>query len=270
MPTFSGRGFDLYYECHGDGAGLPLLLITGVGGTGQGWLVLQVPELSKERRNIVYDHRGTGGSGDPGGAFTARDLAEDALALLDHLDIERAHVLGPFLGGIVAQEMALAQPQRVRSLVLVGSFARLDAKRRMLLETWKLQAEAGVAPEIAVRDRLLWSLHDDTMEQRELIDAMTRFFLRDTPRVSEKVFGRQVDACLVHDALGRLAHVACATLVVAGEEDILTPPRMTRELANAIPGARMVLMPGLGHLAMAESAPRFNRLVSRFLAEHDG
>lgn len=269
MPTFDARGFELYYEVHGAGGGLPLVLLTGIGGTGAGWLVLQVPELSAARRNVILDNRGIGRSRDPGGAFTTADLAEDVRALLDHLEVERAHVLGAFLGGSVAQELALAHPERVQSLVLAGSFAHLDAKRRMLLEVWKREAENGVPIDVRVKTRLIWTLHDDTLEEDELIEAMTGFFLRDFQPGEDAVFVRQVDACLAHDSRERLHGLRAPTLVVAGEEDRLTPPRTSRELANLIPDARLVLMPGVGHLALAEAAPRFNRLVARFLAEHD-
>jgi 3-oxoadipate enol-lactonase len=269
MPTFDARGFRLYYELHGDGGGVPLVLFGGLGGSSKGWLVLQVPELSRDRPVLVFDPRGTGSSEDPGGAFDARDLAGDAAALLEHLGIERAHVLGQFLGGLAAQELALGWPERVRSLVLAGSFTRLDAKRRMLLEVWRAEAEHGLPAEVRVRSRLVWTLHDDTLEQRELIETMTRFFLGDAAPVDDKVFARQIEACLAFDARDRLASLRTPTLVIAGEEDLLTPPRLSRELANSIPGARLVLMPGVGHLAPAEAAPRFNRLVSRFIAEHD-
>ena len=270
MPTFDAGGFDLYYEVHGENPDrVPLVLIMGMGGTCQGWLVLQVPDLSLARRNVIFDNRGTGRSTDPGGEFSARDLANDTRALLDCLGIERAHVLGIFLGGLVAQELALAWPERVQSLVLVGSFAALDAKRRTLLEVWKAEAECGLPPEVRVQGRLIWTLHEDTMEQQDLVEAMTRFFLQDSTPLADKVFTRQIDACIEHDTRARLHGLRVPTLVVSGEQDLLTPPRLTRELANAIPGARLVLMPAVGHLAPAEAAPRFNRLVGRFLDEHE-
>jgi pimeloyl-ACP methyl ester carboxylesterase len=269
MPSFEARGFDLWYEQHGGGSGLPLLFFSGLGGSCQGWTVLQVPELGAARRCLLFDLRGAGRSKDPGGPFGTRDLADDALALCDHLRLAQVHVIGGFLGALAAQELALAQPERVRSLVLAGAYARLDAKRRMLLEIWRELADCDVPPLLRVRGRLLWSLHDDTLEQSDLIDAMTRFFVRDAQPVSEQLLARQLDACLAHDTLERLGGLRVPTLVIGGEEDQLTPPRMARALANAIPGARLVLMPGVGHLAPAEAAPRFNRIVGRFLAEHD-
>jgi len=269
MPTSGLRGFELYYEAHGGGDGLPLLLIMGMGGTCQGWLVLHVPELSKERTNIIFDNRGAGRSEDPGTPFTTRDMAADGVALLDELGIERAHVLGGFLGGMVAQEVALGHPERVKSLILAGSFARPDAKRRMLLELWQGMAEQGLPAELRLKNRLCWTLSDATLEQEDLVDAMWRFYLEDDAELEDRVFVRQAAACLAHDTRERLGAIRAPTLVVYGEHDALAPEPLQRELAAGIPGARLVQIPGAGHLVAAEMAPRFNGLVARFTAEHD-
>src|SRR4030095_14588013 len=114
MPSFRTRGFGIHYEVHGEGPRLPLLLVMGMGGTCQGWLSVTVPDVIKTGRPcVIFDNRGAGQSEDPGGPFTTGEMAEDARALLDHLGIPRAHVLGGFLGGMVAQELALAHPERV-------------------------------------------------------------------------------------------------------------------------------------------------------------
>ncbi len=269
MPTFRSRGFEIYYETHGGGDGVPLLLIMGMGGTCQGWLVLHVPELSKERTNIIFDNRGAGRSEDPGTAFTTRDMAEDTVALLDELGIDRAHVLGGFLGGMVAQEIALEHPERVQSLILAGTFARADAKRRMVLELWQGMAEHELPAELRIKDRLCWTLSDATLQHEDLVDAMWRFYLEDDAALEDRVFVRQVAACLAHDTQKRLGEIRAPTLVVYGEHDALTPEHLQRELAEGIPGARLVQIPGAGHLVVAEMAPRFNGLVVRFTAEHD-
>jgi len=211
----------------------------------------------------------TGQSEDPGGPFTIPEMAEDARALLDHLNIPRAHVLGGFMGGMIAQELALAHPSRIASLILVGTYARADAKRRLVLDLWKSMVELHVPAELRIKKRLIWTLGDATMEQEDLIEAMWRFYLRDDAPMDDKVFVRQAEACMAHDALERLGEISAPTLVVCGENDILTPPHLSRQLADRIKGARLVLLPNAGHLVAAELAPRFNRLVSRFLADQE-
>jgi pimeloyl-ACP methyl ester carboxylesterase len=268
MPSFGTRGFSIYYETYGDDGRAPLVLVMGMGGTCQGWTVTTVPELSKQRRVIIFDNRGAGRSEDPGTPFTTADMAEDTLALLDELEIERAHVLGGFLGGMVAQELAIAHPERVGCLILHGTWAKADAKRRAIVELWKEMIENGVPAETRIKNRLAWTLSDATFET-DVIERMWRFYLQDDAPMEEKVFTRQAEASIAHDASDRLNRIHAPTLVVCGEEDILTPSKLHRSLAGGIANSRFVEMAGGGHLVAAEFASRFNSLVLRFLEEHD-
>jgi pimeloyl-ACP methyl ester carboxylesterase len=267
VPTTVVKGRKVYYELHGEHAGVPLVLVMGMGGSCRGWLALQVPDFSRERTVLIFDHRGVGGSEDPGGPLSTALMADDSAALLDALGIERADVLGVFMGGMVAQELALRHPQRVERLLLVGTWARPDAKRRLLLEQWRALAKSRAPIEVMVRERLLWTLQDETLEQHDLIDAMVEFFTRDGAPLTEDVFARQCDACLGHDSFDRLRQIRQRTLVLCGRHDQLTPPKFHRELADEIPGAHLVTIATGAHLVMAESAESFNRTVLQFLAD---
>ena len=262
LPTHAA-----YYEVHGEAAGPPLLLVTGMGGSCRGWLALQVPDFAPRHRTVIYDHRGVGESGDPGGAFSSADLADDAAALLDALSIERAHVLGAFMGGMVAQELALRHPDRVDRLVLVGSWARADAKRRMLLEKWKEMVAHGNPIEVLAKERMLWTLSDETLEQTDLVHPMLQGYLRERFPLSDDTFARQCDACLEHDTQARLGEIGAPTLVLCGQQDQLAPPKFSRELATGIHGAHLVTIPGAAHLVMAEAAKRFDQVVLQFLED---
>lgn len=267
MPLAVVRGRKVYHELHGEHGGPPLVLVMGSGGSCRGWLPLQVPEFSSERRVLIYDHRGVGQSDDPGGPFTTAELADDLAGLLDALEIPRADVLGVFMGGMVAQELALRHARRVERLVLVGTWARPDAKRRMLLELWRDLARARVPLELLIRERLLWTLQDETLEQHDLIESMIEFFQRDGAPFTPELFARQCDACVSHDTADRLREISQRTLVVCGRRDALTPPHFHRELADEIPDASLVTMGYGGHVVMVESAPRFNRTVLNFLED---
>jgi pimeloyl-ACP methyl ester carboxylesterase len=267
MPLARVGSHSLHYELHGDGPGLPLLLVAGLGGASHGWLPLQVPDFAPRHPCVLFDHRGVGESEDPGGPFSTADLADDAAALLDALRIERAHVLGAFMGGMVAQELALRHPGRVARLVLVGTWARPDAKRRMLIAKWKAMAGHGLPREVIAWERMLWTLSDETLEQDDLVRPMLQGYLRDRFPMSDATFVRQCDACLGHDALERLGGILQPALVVCGQEDVLTPPRFARELAAALPDAHLVSLPHAGHLVMAEAARRFDEIVLQFLED---
>ncbi len=270
MAIVEVQGRKVYYQRHDpedpDARGkMPLVLLNGIGGSCRGWLPLQVPEFSKTRPTIIFDHRGVGESEDVGGSFSTADLADDTEAFLAAIGVERADVLGAFMGGMIAQELALKHPARVHALVLVGSYIRPDAKRRMLLEDWASLARDGVSTEHMMRERLVWTLTDDTLEQTDLIETMLDFFLRDDTPVPPELFVRQCEACIRHDTSGRLGAISQPTLVLCGRQDQLTPLKLHRDLTEAIPGSRLVVIDFGAHLVMAESAVRFNDVVQQFL-----
>lgn len=267
MPHAVVQGRKLYYELHGQHPGPPFLLAMGIGGSCRGWLPLQVPEFSRERPTLIFDYPGVGGSEAQAGPFSTADLADTAVGLLDALDIEQADVGGAFMGGMVAQELALRHPQRVARLVLMGTYARADAKRRMLLEQWRELARSDAPLSVMIRDRLLWTAHDDTIAETDLIEQMIEFFTRDGAPLSAELFARQCEACIGHDTLSRLEQIRQPTLVLCGAHDLLTPPKLHRELAAGIRDARLVTLPGGAHLVMVESAEIWNRTVLQFLAE---
>ena len=267
MPLIDVGERKVYHEIHGAAAGTPLLLVAGMAGSCQGWLPLQIPDFSPQLRVVSFDHRGVGGSSDPGGPFSTAQLADDAVALLDALGIERAHVLGSFMGGMVAQEMALRHADRVDALLLTGTYARPDAKRRLLIEHWAKLAQGGASLDALIRERLLWTLLDETLESTELIRSMIDFFEKDGMPLTADVLARQCGACLGHDTVDRLGAVEHRTLVICGEEDRLTPPALNQQVADNIPDARLVTIPYAAHLVLFEAAEHYNRLVLRFIAE---
>jgi pimeloyl-ACP methyl ester carboxylesterase len=270
VPIFRERGFDIYYEEHGAGPGDPLLYLTGLGASCQGWAVATVPQLSRDRRNLLFDSRGVGRSQDPGGPYSTPELADDAVAVLDKLRVERAHVMGAFLGGMVAQELAIRHPHRIRSLILAGTCARLTAKLRMIVELWKTGFELGIPKDVRIRNFIVWHLGDLALEQPGLAEEIREFQMHGDIDVDNRTFARQCEACLAHDTLARLRRIDAPALVVAGERDILTPVELQRSFASRIPRARLVSLRGVGHAVGFEVAERFNRLVRRFMFEVEG
>jgi pimeloyl-ACP methyl ester carboxylesterase len=151
--------------------------------------------------------------------------------------------------------------------VLVGTYARPDRKRLMLLKHWSELVRLDLSKETFIYNRLLWTLHDDTIEQSDIIEAMTEFYSREGAPFSADLFARQCEACAKHDTRDRLRGLTHPTLILCGRHDILTPMKFHRELAELLPDARLITLSYGGHLVMVESAQRFNGAVVQFLDE---
>jgi pimeloyl-ACP methyl ester carboxylesterase len=244
MPTLTlPDGDTLAYETHGDGR--PLLLVTGTCLSMPHWPKPVVDALAADYRVIVYDHRGMGASSPTDREISIRSLAGDAAALLDHLEVGGSHVLGWSLGSAVAQELALARPDLVASLVLYATWGRADGFLRCLLAALRTpwaygDAAVGVAT-------LGLGQSPEGLESAELLAAMAAaqpFMPRTPEQVAMTV--RQWDADGAHDSLDRLPGITAPTTVIVGEQDLLTPPRLSRAVAERIPGARLVVVEGAG------------------------
>jgi len=274
MPLAKLARHALYYELHparDPDPGLPpVVFVTGMGGRCAGWLPFQVPRFSERRTVLIYDHRGVGQSEDPGRPFTTADLARDLIELLDALDLERVDAAGYFLGGMTIQEAALAAPARFRQLALVGTWARPDAKRRMLLGEWAALARAQTPAAAMIRHRLIWTLSDESLDETELLaTALAQLDDAQTPLTGE-AFARQCDACIGHDTLDRLPRLAHPTLALCGRRDLLTPSKFSRQITEAMPNARDLALAYSGHAVMAERPERFNQVVLHFFDEGRG
>lgn len=271
MPLAKLSHHALYYEIHPAREPKselpPIVLVMGMGGRCAGWLPFQVPRFSEGRTVLIYDHRGVGQSEDPGQPYTTGDLGRDLIELLDALELERVDAAGYFMGAMTIQEAALAEPDRFRNLVLVGTWARPDAKRRMLLAAWAELARAKTPARAMIRHRLLWTLSDESLDESELLEpAIAHLDDGQTPLTGE-AFARQCDACMNHDALDRLPRLLHPTLALCGRRDQLTPSKFSRQIADAMPNARDVSLAYSGHAVMAERPERFNQVVLNFLDE---
>ena len=250
------------------GAGEPLLLIMSTSGSLGLWEPLIAP-LAGRHRVIAFDNRGLGQSERGEELLSLALLAADTAALLDALEIERAHVLGWSLGSAVAQELALAHPDRVGGLVLYGTWGRVDGFQRSMLaalrhpwETGDLEA-AMAALGLAFSPELL-----NSPDFERMIEEFLPLFPQTETQIRTTVEQWQADE--EHDTLDRLAGIDAPTLVIAGEQDLVTPPWQCQAVAERIPGARFEQLtgPGSSHALMMERPEEFIGLVLGFLQEH--
>ena len=252
-------GVRIAYETRGTGE--PLLLMHGLGYGRWGWEPLLEP-LADDFRVLFYDNRGIGDSDIPPGPYTARQLAEDAAAVLDAAGVERADVVGTSLGGMAAQELALGFPARVRRLVLACTTPGGLSSHAMPKQTVDLMLAAPtMAPEVALRRFVENALAPGAPE--ELVDRI--YGLRLANPFDPNGWQAQAAAGMGFDALDRISEIQVPTLVVTGTEDVVVDPRNSELLVERIPAARLERVPG-GHLFFWEDPTRFVTLVKEFLA----
>jgi 3-oxoadipate enol-lactonase len=255
-------GIRLHYEAIGRRSGPPVLMIQGLGTDKHGW-DLQRIALAPRYRTIALDNRGAGRSDKPFGAYSLEQMADDAIAVLDHAGVDSAHVVGASMGGAISQVLALKHPDRVRSLTLACTACRHHPWRRELLEEWaSMASERGMGAMAGEAAR--WVIGPRSFRR---VWPMIGWFGPLALGRPAHAFVAQVRAILATDdsLADQLATLAVPTLVLVGNQDILTPRGDAEELAERIPNAELAVISGAAHGLMVEHASTFNRLFGDFL-----
>lgn len=264
MPLVQARDIQLSYERSGSGP--PLLLIMGMSGTLRHWGEPLLEPLRQSFETIVYDHRGVGGSSRVQEPFTIGALAEDAAALLDALQIESAHVMGISMGGMVAQELAVSHPQRLRSLVLGCTYCGGPGSALTSEQVLRKLAEAMTSGDQDRAIRAAWEAN--VSRGFAAVEQAWESFLQigREGAVAVPVIMEQMRAIAGHDTSGRLGQVRAPTLIVHGTEDEMLPVANAHAIAERIPEARLEIMQGVGHLFFWEEPERSAELVREHAA----
>ncbi len=261
MPYVESRGTKLYWEEHGSGP--PILLIMGLSFTHEMWFRV-LPQVAAHYRVVLFDNRGMGLSDVPPGPYWMRQMAADAIAVLDAAGVTAAHIVGASMGGMIAQELALRYPDRVRSLVLgstsySGLFARwpdLSCRPRGIRwsKATRLERESALIP-------LLYAKRTP----RERIEE--DFRVRCQCKWNYKGFLNQLAGILLWNSYRRLPRIKVPTLVLHGEQDRLVRPANGKVVASRIPGAQFHLIPDAGHIVMTDQPEVCTEMMLRFLGE---
>ena len=260
MPKAPIDGIEIYYEEHGEGP--PLLLVPGLGGVGAYWRP-QLRPFSEHFRVVVHDHRGTGESTRSEIAYSVDQMTGDLLRLMDHLGIERAHLVGHSTGGAIGQTLAIEHPDRVDSLVIYSSWTTCDPFMRRVFETRKtLLQDSGVEAYIKATPVFLfpdWWINQNA----ESFAAADRDSVAGFPSV--EIAASRCDAVMNFNRVSQLGEITARTLVICAKDDFLTPAYFSQELANKIPGAELKLLEKGGHCVSQTIPSEFNSAVLSFL-----
>jgi pimeloyl-ACP methyl ester carboxylesterase len=264
MPIARNGAVELHYETAGSGPAV--LLISGQAMTLDAWW-RTVPELSGSFRVLTFDNRDVGRSSHWPFPYVVAQMADDAIAVLDAAGVGRAHVYGISLGGMVAQELALRFPERVRALVLGATTG--GGPDAILARTQPLTffvRVGAMAPEEAEWAAAPYNYGLNTRRHHgdRIADDIAKRVQHQTDTLA---YMHQIAAAASHNAAGRLGSIRVPTLVVHGEEDLVMPPRNGEILARSIPGAEFKLWPGAGHLYVTDE-PEADRYVRQFLVRH--
>ena len=264
--TVQTNGQELYYEVHGEGPAL--VLVMGIGYDSSLWTLAQVPALSTLFQVVIVDNRDAGRSAKASHPYSIADMADDLAGLLDALGIQRTHLLGLSMGGMIALEFALRHADRLDRLVLAGTGAAPARSAVDPIQIWSWVKANDTTGKVFGGQQFASLFSTAFLRNHEAVQDTAALLASNPYPMSPEAYGRQADAYLQFDALGRLGAITAPTLVVVGEQDLVTPPWIAREVADAIPGARFEVIRGDGssHVVPIERPDDFNRLVSDFLA----
>ncbi|MBF8267050.1 MAG: putative esterase/lipase [Dehalococcoidia bacterium] len=265
MPYARANGLSLYYEMEGEPDAPHLLLISGLGGDHRGWHPLS-SRLRDSFRVVSFDNRDSGLSQRAEGPYTIRDMAEDVAGLLGELAIARTHVVGLSMGGAIAQELAISFPHLVDRLVLLATFDAGDPRATELFRGFAALTRALPREEF-LRVTLPWIYTYQDYQIPGLVDQAVKERVEDSLYQEPDAYDRQMEATIAFHSRERLHAISCPTLLVFGEDDIMTPLRFARELVRGIRGSRLVILEGAGHSFRRTRGGEVAALIDAFLKD---
>ena len=244
---------------HGRGSSTPIIFLHGVGSDKTVWAP-QLAHFGQSRRAVAFDYPGYGDS-DPDPDATRDDFAVAILAAMDALTIDRAHICGLSLGGVIAIALHSAAPSRCASLILADSFAVHPDGQAIFDRSETASRTIGMRGLAEARAGALLGKAATSAMHAEIIETMSR--------IDPQAYVVGARAVWLADQVDRSRAVRTPTLVLVGDEDSITPPALSKQLTGLIPGARMEVIADSGHLANLEQELAFNTAIDRFLSEID-
>ncbi len=266
MPTVNVNGIKLYYELSGSADAQPVVFMNGIFQDTTSW-ALAVRALSPHFRTLIYDSRGQGQSDKPqAGPYTPEIHARDLAALLDHLNISRAHFVGLSNGGIVLMHFAKMFPERLNKIAFVDTFSHIDAVQQAMLRSWRSALVAGGSA-LRFVISLPWTWGAEFLANNYDAIMALQSTAAQLPTHSSL---HLVDGVMQHDARAWLPDIHAPTLIVFGEQDRMVTLDYIYAFHQCIPQARLHLIKHAGHAAWLEKPDEFHRVLLEFMTADDG
>ena len=262
MPKLAINDIELYYEVQGEG--IPLLLIAGLASDSQSWQPI-IGELSSCCQVITLDNRGVGRTSPLDTETSIRTMATDCIALIKHLGLESVNMLGHSMGGFVAQQCAIQYPEYVDKLILASTSSYNSRRNNDLFSNWASSLEAGLDLNTWFRSIFYWIFSESFFEDAKAVDNTVQFEVNYPYPPNGVAFRKQVAAIAEFNCTDKLPTITARTLVIGGNEDLLFPVQMCKDLARRIPGAAFTVQEKAAHAIYFETPDVFIKSVLNFL-----
>ena len=266
MPFVTANGIKFFYQQLGHGP--DVVMIAGLGADHTTWITT-AHKLSSRFRLTIFDNRGAGQSDSPSGPYTTVQMAQDTLALMSALEIERAHIVGHSLGAYIAQHIAINAPERVDKLVLIGGKAYQDTLGKLRRENSIALMKAGVDKRLRLENSMLWVFGEKFLSDTRNVNNYIQINQNNSHPQSEAGYLGQAAATLTHDTREQLTKIAADTLVITGQDDINTPLYHAELLVEKIPRAQLQIIADCGHIPQLEQPRALQQLLQDFLLKKE-
>ena len=265
MPKIEVNDINIYYEVHGEG--FPLVMITGSAADVNWWIPETIESLSHFFKTIIFDNRGTGRTDKPDIPYSIQMMANDTIGLMDALLIQKAHILGVSLGGMIAQEIAINYPEKIERLILCctgcgGSKAVIPSNKIIRMMT----TVRNKTPEKFVDTLVNVCLTDNFKKNNPGFVAAYKERAMEYV-ISLKSYQHQMQANMSFNSYIKFKRIKASTLIMHGKEDVVVPPGNAEVLVNKIPNAKLVMLDNTGHLIFQPEPEKVVNTTKDFLTE---
>jgi 3-oxoadipate enol-lactonase len=256
MPTAKINGINIDYTIKGQGE--PLVMIMALGTGQKGWM-FQTKFFRQYFQVITFDNRGAGNSDKPDGPYSIKTMADDTIGLMDYLHIDKAHVMGASLGGMIVQELAINYPQRVNRIVLACTFCKKDKDTEY--PEWSKAIDSSLKGDFSLMFNLLFNKRVNQI----IMGSVMKRALKKYGETGLRGIAGQFQASVKHDTIDRLHLIKSPTLVIGGTADRVMIPGSFKDMSNIIPQSKLVMIENGSHCMFIETRKIFNQEVLDFL-----